>query len=45
MRLLRAIGGNGKAATGAILLLASPASAFITGSTLIVDDAQRFGDI
>jgi len=35
--------GTPEALDGAVLLLASPASAFITGSTLIVDDAQRFG--
>ena len=44
-RLPRKRVGTPDALDGAILLLASPASAFITGSTLIVDDAQRFGAI
>ena len=35
--------GTPEALDGAILLLSSPSSAFITGSTLVVDDAQRFG--
>jgi len=35
--------GTPEALDGALLLLASPAAAFITGSTLLVDDAQRFG--
>ncbi|MCC8980931.1 SDR family NAD(P)-dependent oxidoreductase [Bradyrhizobium acaciae] len=42
-RLPRKRVGTPDALDGAILLLASPASAFITGSTLLVDDAQRFG--
>ena len=35
--------GTPQALDGAVLLLAAPASAYITGATLIVDDAQRFG--
>ncbi|MDN8617705.1 SDR family NAD(P)-dependent oxidoreductase [Variovorax ginsengisoli] len=35
--------GTPDALDGVLLLLASTASAFITGSTLVVDDAQRFG--
>jgi NAD(P)-dependent dehydrogenase (short-subunit alcohol dehydrogenase family) len=35
--------GTPEALDGAILLLSSPCSDFITGSTLVVDDAQRFG--
>lgn len=35
--------GTPESLDGAILLLASPGADFISGSTLIVDDAQRFG--
>ena len=34
--------GTPEALDGALLLLSSPASAFITGSTITVDDGQRF---
>lgn len=37
--------GTPEALDGAILLLSSPSGAFITGSTLVVDDAQRFGPV
>ncbi|MFM0658384.1 SDR family NAD(P)-dependent oxidoreductase [Paraburkholderia sediminicola] len=35
--------GTPEALDGALLLLSSPAGGFITASTLVVDDAQRFG--
>lgn len=34
--------GTPAALDSALLMLASPASAFVTGSTLVIDDGQRF---